>query len=137
VITKETTNVTYPSDAPELVPGVTYSWVLETTDPLVFPPLRSEAAFFEVLSMEEKRQVDASLGEISETRKPGESTYHFVCASVYYEHGLMDDAISETSLALEIDPDNTALHAILARLYAETGRSEEALREYDRLLEQR
>ncbi len=136
-IPKGTTNIPYPPDAPELLPDVTYSWVLETTDPLVLPPLRSEAAFFEVLSTEENRQVDASLEEISQTRKPGESTYHFVCASVYFDHGLTEDAIAETSKALAFDPENTELHAILARLYAQTGRSEEALREYNRLLEHR
>jgi Tfp pilus assembly protein PilF len=49
----------------------------------------------------------------------------------------MEDAIAETMKALEIDPQNSDLQAILARLYAETGRTEEALKEYDRLLEKR
>jgi tetratricopeptide (TPR) repeat protein len=136
-VPKGTTSIAYPPDAPGLVPGVMYSWVLETTDPLILPPLRSEAAFFEILSADENRQVDASLDEISQTRRPGESTYHFVCASVYFGHGLMEDAIAETTKALAADPENKELHAILARLYAETGRNEEAVREYNRLLEQR
>ncbi|MEJ2721352.1 MAG: hypothetical protein P8181_09460, partial [bacterium] len=38
------TTLAYPADAPELEPGVAYSWTLETTDPLRFPPLRSQAA---------------------------------------------------------------------------------------------
>lgn len=51
---KDVKSLSYPSDAPPLVPGVTYSWTLETTDPLRFPPLRSRAAFFEILSAEEE-----------------------------------------------------------------------------------
>jgi len=44
----------------------------------------------------------------------------------------MEECHRETMKALEIDPQNADLHAILARLYAETGRTEEAMREYDR-----
>jgi len=130
-------SLSYPSDAPALEPGVTYSWVLETTDPLVFPPLRSEAAFFEVLSAEDEKELEASLARIDQGAKPSETTYHLFCASLYFDRGLMEDAILETTKALEIDPQNSDLHAILARLYAETGRTDEALKEYDRLLEKR
>ena len=136
-VPKGTTSLAYPSDAPALEPGVTYSWVLETTDPLVFPPLRSEAAFFEVLSAEEKQGLDVSLAKMEEGAKPSESTYHVVCASLYFNHGLMEDAIAETTKALDVDPENSDLHAILARLYAETGRTQDALKEYNRLLERR
>lgn len=129
--------VPYPGDAPELSPGVTYSWVLETTDPLVFPPLRSEAAFFEVLSPEEKNTVESSLGEIVADDKPSKITYHLVRASLFYGNNLMEDAIAEMKMAVELEPDNSDLHAILARLYAETGRTQDAVKEYDRVLEGR
>jgi hypothetical protein len=134
---KGSASLAYPSDAPALEPGVTYSWVLETTDPLVFPPLRSEAAFFEVLSTEDAKELEASLSRIDEGAKPSEGTYHLFTASLYFDRGLMEDAIAETMKALEIDPQNSDLHAILARLYAQTGRTDEALKEYDRLLEKR
>ena len=136
-VPKGATRMSYPSDAPALVAGVTYSWVLETTDPLVFPPLRSEAAFFEILSADEAKELEASLAKIDQGAKPSETTHHLFYASLYFDRGLMEDAIAETMKALEIDPQNADLHAILARLYAETGRNEEALREYDRLLEKR
>jgi Flp pilus assembly protein TadD len=116
---------------------VTYSWVLETTDPLVFPPLRSEASFFEILSDGERQGLDAALAKMDDSAKPSESTVHVVRASLFFNHGLMEDAIAETTKALESDPDNSELHAILARLYAETGRTQEALDAYNRLLEQR
>lgn len=136
-VPKGTTTMSYPSDAPSLQSGVTYSWVLETTDPLVFPPLRSEAAFFELLSADEVKELDASLAKIDAGAKPSEATHHLFYASLYFDRGLMEDAIAETMKALEIDPQNSDLHAILARLYAETGRTEEAMKEYDRLLEKR
>ena len=136
-VPKGATSMSYPSDAPALVAGVTYSWVLETTDPLVFPPLRSEAAFFEILSADEAKELEVSLAKIDQGAKPSETTHHLFYASLYFDRGLMEDAIAETMKALEIDPQNADLHAILARLYAETGRNEEALREYDRLLEKR
>jgi hypothetical protein len=136
-VPKGSTSVSYPSDAPALAAGVTYSWVLETTDPLVFPPLRSEAAFFEILSADEAKELESSLARIDQGAKPSEATHHLFYASLYFDRGLMEDAIAETMKALEIDPQNSDLHAILARLYAETGRSEEAMKEYDRLLEKR
>lgn len=136
-VPKGSASLPYPSVAPALEPGVTYSWVLETTDPLVFPPLRSEAAFFEVLSAEDAKELEASLSRIDQGTKPSDATYHLFCASLYFDRGLMEDAIVETKKALEIDPQNSDLQAILARLYAETGRTDEALKEYDRLLEKR
>jgi len=136
-VPKGTTSLEYPADAAALVPGVTYSWVLETTDPLVFPPLRSEAAFFEILSDEERQSLDATLAGVDANAKPSDTTVHVVRASLFFDHGLMDDAIAETTKALAGDPDNAELHAILARLYAETGRTQEALDAYNRLLEQR
>jgi hypothetical protein len=129
--------VRYPADGEPLMPGMAYSWTLETTDPLRFPPLRTQAAFFEIMPAEEEQRLDSSIGEIDRSSIPSESAYRIVLASIYFNHRLLGDAISQTIVALATDPDNRALHAILAQLYAETGRSEEALNEYNRLIEQR
>jgi hypothetical protein len=131
------TECAYPADAPALDPTVSYSWVVETSDPLVFPALRSEAGFFEVLPPETVKELDAALADAASQIEPSGSAYHVFCASIYFDHGLMENAIAETSEAIEIDPENPDLHAILARLYAETGRTQEALREYDQLLDKR
>lgn len=125
----------YPSDAPPLVPGIAYSWTLETTDPLLFPPLRTQAAFFEILSPEEAEALEHSLSKLSQDRKPSEGTYHLMRASLFFDRGLIEEAISETKWAIESESGNSALHAILARLYAEAGRNEDAVEEYNRLLE--
>ena len=127
--------VQYPSDGEPLVPGTTYSWTLETTDPLRFPPLRTQAAFFDVMPPDEEQKLENAIKGINRSSIPSESAYRIVLASIYFDHRLLDEAISQTAVALAADPDNGALHAILARLYAETGRSEEAMSEYNRLIE--
>ena len=130
-------NLSYPDDAPSLQPGTTYSWTIETTDPLTFPPLRSKAAFFEVLSEEEEKELAALLEELDRDKTTSESSYHIVRASLFFDFSLIDEAIAETKEALKTDPGNTTLRSILARLYTEAGRTEEALEEYNKLLDKR
>jgi len=129
--------IRHPESEEALAPGISYSWTLETTDPLRFPPLRTQAAFFEILEPEEERELEAAIAGIDRADIPSEPAYRIVRASLYFEHRLFGEAIAETAKALEIDPANRALHAILARLYAETGRTDEAMAEYDKLIEQR
>ncbi|HEY5133281.1 MAG TPA: tetratricopeptide repeat protein [Candidatus Krumholzibacteriaceae bacterium] len=129
--------IQYAADAEPLVPGTTYSWTLETTDPLRFPPLRTQAAFFEVMPADEAKKLENAIKGINRSSIPSESAYRIVLASIYFDYRLLDEAISQTVVALAADPDNGALHAILARLYADTGRSEEAMSEYNRLIEKR
>jgi hypothetical protein len=112
------TTVAYPADAPALKAGVSYSWTLETTDPLVSPPLRTPAAFFTVLAPADASTLDADLARLDATQ--GAVTYHVTRASLYFDHGLVEDAISETKSALAVDPSNESLHAILSHLYAQT-----------------
>ncbi|HEX5131114.1 MAG TPA: hypothetical protein VFX92_01360 [Candidatus Krumholzibacteria bacterium] len=122
------TALTYPADAPALQPGVSYSWTLETTDPLVSPPLRTTAAFFEIIAPADVASLDTELSAI-DAKKPGPVTYHLMRASLFFDRGLMADAISETEAAVAADPDNGSLHAIMGRLYAEAGRTTEAMQE--------
>jgi tetratricopeptide (TPR) repeat protein len=132
-----TKTLAYPEDAPKLVANTSYSWVVETADPLIFPPVRSQAAFFEIISPTEAEQLDAALEQIEDREIPSELGYHLVRASLLFDFGLLGEAIDETKRALEFDPENSTLHSILARLFAEAGRTEEALGEYNRILEGR
>jgi hypothetical protein len=129
------TSVTYPDDAPALVPGKEYSWTLESTDPLRFPPVRSQAAFFEILDESEQAGVSDALAKVAAESTPNEGSLHLIRASILYNHGLFQDAIDETKAAIEVQGENAALRSILARLYAEVGRTDEAMGEYNRLLE--
>jgi Tetratricopeptide repeat len=124
----DASTLAYPTSAPALTPGVSYSWTLETTDPLVSPPLRTTASFFEVIPPADATSLDEELATI-DGEKSGDVTYHLMRASLFFNRGLVDDAIGETEAALAADPDNTSLHAILGRLYAETGRTQDAMQE--------
>jgi hypothetical protein len=124
----------YPDDAPALEPGVSYSWTLESTDPLQFPPLRAPASFFEIASRETESTVSAALAAVEESDL-SESARSLVRASIYYEHGLLAQAIEETQRAM--GEGGGHMRAILANLYVEAGRTEDALTVYDGLLEPR
>jgi hypothetical protein len=130
-------SVEYPADAAVLVPGVSYSWAVETTDPLQFPPLRSANAFFEVLASEDAMALATALSQTDKQEMPSQSAYHLVRASLFYNYQLMGDAITETRQAVALDSDNPILQSILAHLYAEAGLTDEAIEAYDRLLEKR
>lgn len=120
------TSMAYPSDAPALEPGVSYSWTLESTDPLVAPPLRTTAAFFQVLAPSDAHALASELAAV-DAGKSGTVTYHVMRAGLFFRHGLVDDAIAETETAVAADPDNRGLEAILGHLYAEAGRAQDAL----------
>lgn len=126
----------YPSGAPALATGISYSWTVETTDPLRVPPLRSPAAFFEVISEEDTAKLEESLGMIDPEEIPNGSTYHFLRASVFFEYGLLENAIGEMEKAMEKGAGTKEMHSILARLYAEAGRPGDAMSEYDLIFEE-
>lgn len=131
------TSVQYPEDAPPLQPGASYSWTVETADPLQSPPLRSATAFFGILYADESEELDGQLASLSIEEMPNEATYYLVRASLFYEYGLAYDAILATREAVAIDQDDATLRSILAHLYAEVGMTEEAFGEYNRILQTR
>ncbi|MCK4550291.1 MAG: hypothetical protein KAU49_08965, partial [Candidatus Krumholzibacteria bacterium] len=77
----------------------------------------------------------SSLGMIDPKEIPNGSTYHFLRASVYFEHGLLENAISEMQQAMKDGSGTKEMHSILARLYAEAGRPGDAMSEYDLIFE--
>ena len=125
------TTFTYPADAPALKPGVSYSWTLETADPLVSPPIRTPASFFELIAPADAKTLETDLSQLDANR-PGPVTYHLTRASLFFDHGLVDDAITATESAVASDPENDSLHTILGRLYAEAGRNREAIDEMNK-----
>ncbi len=125
------TSVSYPKDAPALTPGVSYSWTLETADPMVSPPLRTSASFFEVIAKGDVASLEKELADI-DAKKPSATSYHLMRASLFFDRGLVSDAITETQAAVAADPSNPSLHAILGKLYATTGRTDEAMKEMEK-----
>jgi hypothetical protein len=126
-------NLRYPEDAPALLVNTSYSWIIETADPLIIPPLRSQAAFFQVISEDDEKRLASALEDIEEKEMPSGTAYHLVRASLFFDFGLLVEAIDETKMALAGDPANGILHSILARLFEQAGRTEEALEEYNRI----
>jgi len=126
----------YPEDAPALAAGPTYSWKLESTDPLRFPPLSSAAAFFEVIPDGERAGLESSLKRIDTDGSLSPVSRHVMRASVYFNHDLLADAVDETERAVELAPGDTSLQSILARLYSQVGRSAEAADLYDQILDE-
>ncbi len=126
-----TTSAAYPADAPALVPGVSYSWTLETSDPMVSPPLRTTASFFEIIAADDVASLNKDLANV-DAKKPTPTSYHLMRASLFFDRGLVADAITETKAAVATDPTNPSLHAILGRLYAETGQTNEAMKEMEK-----
>jgi len=125
----------YPDDAPALTSGPSYSWKLESTDPLRYPPLSSQAAFFEIIPVDERSDLEKALERIDRDGSLSDASRHVMRASVYFNHGLLADAVAETEAALEVAPGDGSLQAILARLYNQVGRTAEAAELYDEILD--
>lgn len=123
----------YPDTGPALRPGIVYSWTVETTDPLRIPPVRSAAAFFEIIPPDDEARLDEELAAIDPAGIRNAATYRFLRASAFFGHGMNEEAIAEMRAALETDGATREMRAILARLLAETGRSAEAMEEYGRI----
>jgi predicted Zn-dependent protease len=84
------------------------------------------------LLIAESTMLDETLATIDPDKTPSSTAYHLTRASILFDRGLLENAIDETHTALVADPENAALHAILARLYAETGQAKRALAETDK-----
>ena len=52
-------------------------------------------------------------------------------SAVYYNHGLLENAIAEMKEAMAEGGETMEMHSILARLYVEAGQTERAMAEYD------
>jgi tetratricopeptide (TPR) repeat protein len=124
----------YPADAPALKAGTTYSWTLETTDPLKFPPLRSSAAFFGMMAPGDYADISATLAKIDGDKRLSESSRHVMRASVFFNAELLADAIVETEKAVELSPEDATLKSILAHLYREMGRDNDAVELYNEII---
>jgi hypothetical protein len=132
---KGVTELTYPEDAPALAAGPSYAWKLESTDPLRYPPLSSQAAFFEIIPDDERSDLQSTLKRIEQDGSLAPASRHVMRASVFFSRGLLANAVAETEEAVELAPADPSLKSILARLYSQVGRTAEAAVLYDQILE--
>ena len=82
--------------------------------------VKTDPIFFEVISADEEKAIQRELNELAKEKRTSQASYHLVRASLFYEHGLLSDAIEEAKVAVRINGNET-LRAVLSQLYAEAG----------------
>jgi|GEM_PF-736161 len=126
--TTDGTSIAYPADAPALVPGTTYFWHVEAEDML--DVISSEITSFEVLTAEERKQVEAGMSEIEgmfgADNRSGE--FHYLTGSLMVRHGMLGDAINAFRWIADQHPESASAHRILGGLYSEIGQKDQAIR---------
>jgi len=118
--------VTYPSSAPLLEPGVSYTWQLEPTGQ---PMQQTE---FQLLPPADAARVRESLALLSPASLSGYSASSVAMMRAGYEmrDRLYADARRELMTALTNDPDEPTLHLLLGQVYDSIGLGELAQREF-------
>lgn len=117
----------YPADAPRLTPGVRYTLeVLSASHP-------PQVAQFEVLDAGRAEAVRQELAALAEALGPNAPANSLVVlrAGHLASAGLIHDARLLVTGALAKDPDEPALHALLANLYLKVGLDEQAAESFD------
>ena len=119
--------VAYPTDAPPLVAGATYTLELYSGQ------TRVDIAQFEVADGQRAEDVRRDLREIEQALGPSApaSSRAVVQAGVLASRGFLHDARSVVVAALVADPDQPSLHSLLGDLYARTGLPREADEAHD------
>jgi hypothetical protein len=119
--------VEYPASAPPLRPGVRYRWeVVAEGHP-------GQSAQFELLAGPEAGRVRAALGDLQPAALPGfpQNTVVLMRAGLLLQERLYYDARRELLAGIAADPDEPALHVLLARVYEGTGLPELAAQAHD------
>lgn len=119
--------IEYPASALPLRPGARYRWELEAEG---YPVQQAQ---FELLPGSEAARVQAALAELQPAALPGfpRNTVVLVRAGLLLQERLHHDARRELLAGIAADPDEPALHLLLARVYEGVGLQELAAQAYD------
>ncbi len=117
----------YPPDAPVLTPGTKYTFQVAASGK---PP---EEAVFEVLDPARAQAIRRDLAELEQAvgGSAPPNTLAALRAGFLASQGLLHDARLVLLAALKKDPDEPALHQLLAGVYAKVGLPVQAAEEYD------
>jgi hypothetical protein len=117
----------YPTEAPPLVAGATYTLELYSGQ------TRVDATQFEVADRQRVEDVRRDVREVDQALGPSvsPSSRAVVEAGVLASRGFYHDARSVVVAALVADSDQPSLHALLGDLYARTGLQREADEAHD------
>ena len=118
--------LTYPSSAPALEPGASYTWQLEPTGQSM------QQTEFQILPPADAARVRESLELLSPASLSGYSASSVAMMRAGYEmrDGLYADARRELMTALASNPDEPTLHLLLGQVYDSIGLGELAQREF-------
>lgn len=117
------TRFEYPKDAPDLVPGVRYTFQLV---PAWHPP---QEVWFEVVSPDHARRIREDLRDL-DAAVPGDpagATAAILRTGFLARHGLLHDARLRVADALARQPDEPTLHFLLGELAARQGLPQESM----------
>ncbi|MCB0833577.1 MAG: hypothetical protein KDC45_08955, partial [Bacteroidetes bacterium] len=121
--------VVYPKTAPKLSVEEKYVWTVKDAKGTDVSP----AVKFSLLHPDDKSLLDEDLNEVrkvcnSDITNP---QWYLLSSALYRDYGLMKQAESAIQSLISLKPDMAQAHIMLATLYKETGRLEEAKAEED------
>ena len=105
------TSLSYPADAPTLLPGVTYLWKVDPVSPLLGPP--PPAAMIVVVGGEERARLENGLGQFQGTDFDAESGR----AKYFFDQRLWVDAVMAYTELIQKYPDRENLYVLRGTLY--------------------
>jgi len=123
------TEVAYPKTAPKLKTDEKYIWTVKDAKGKDVSPQVS----FTLLNPDDKSQMESDLKEILKVCN-GDNTnpqWYLLTSALYRDYGLMKQAENAILALIGLKPDMAQAHIMLATLYKETGRLEEAKAEED------
>lgn len=124
------TQVTYPKTAPKLKAEEKYTWTVK--DPAKGTDI-SPAVKFSLIDPNDNTSLQSDMKEILKVCN-GDNTnpqWYLLTSALYRDYGLMKQAENSILALIALKKDMAQAHIMLATLYKETGRLEEAKAEED------
>lgn len=121
---KGVTEVAYPKTAPQLKEDDKYVWTVKDASGKDVSP----QVGFSLLTADDKSILEEDLKEILKVCN-GDNTnpqWYLLTSALYRDYGLMKQAENSILALIALKPDMAQAHVMLATLYKETGRLEEA-----------
>ncbi len=118
------TQVTYPKTAPKLKNDEKYVWTVKDAKGTEVSP----KAKFSLITPEDRELLDSDIKEVFKVCNNDNTNpqWYLLTAALYRDYGLMKQAESSIRSLIAVKPEMAQAHIMLATLYKETGRLEEA-----------
>ncbi|MCK6543616.1 hypothetical protein L6Q79_13140 [bacterium] len=114
----------YPKTAPKLKSDEKYQWSIKDATGAEVSP----TAKFSLLAPEDKETLEDDIKEVAKVCNNDNTNpqWYLLSAALYRDYGLMKEAETAIKALIAMKPDMVQAHVMLATLYKETGRLEEA-----------